>query len=150
MRRNCFRTRRRSGTVRLYCPRGVRARMWPFRVLRTARLLPATMALLAWDGVQVSLSFVVLVFNIFFLELMTQHVFQIFDLLGSCDASEPLPHAETVGDCSAALPSGGSCTNVAFSGAAVCTSTTCNDGVISLGWCPGISWLCYVMPSFST
>jgi len=39
----------------------------------------------------------------------------------NCDASELLPNAETVGNCSSSLPSGSSCANVAFSGAANCT-----------------------------
>jgi hypothetical protein len=60
-------------------------------------------------------------------------------VFSSCDASKLLPNAETVGDCYAALPSGDSCTNVAFSGAADCTSTTCLNGVASPGLCAGIA-----------
>jgi hypothetical protein len=48
----------------------------------------------------------------------------------SCDASELLTNAKTVGDCSIALPSGGSCTNTGS-----CTATTCLDGVLSPGLC---------------
>ena len=60
--------------------------------------------------------------------------FPTFDRLANCDASELLPNAETVGDCSASLPSGGSCTNV-VSSVTDCTPTTCFDGVLSPGLC---------------
>jgi hypothetical protein len=63
-------------------------------------------------------------------------------LVANCDASALLPGAETVGDCSPSLPSGGACMNMAFSGAADCTSTTCLDGVLSPGLCAGIACAC--------
>ena len=58
--------------------------------------------------------------------------------LASCDASELLLNAETVGDCSAALPSGGSCTNTGSANFLGCTPTTCNDGNLVPGTCEGI------------
>ena len=55
----------------------------------------------------------------------------------SCDASELLPNAEGPGDCTDALPSGGSCTNTAFPGNVDCTPTACYDGDLSPGLCAG-------------
>ena len=161
MRRRCCRTRKRSGTVRLRCPREVRARMWPFRVQRSVRPPPAMMVFLPRECVQV---LVVLVAPPLFVcsahhhckvccmtSIDSNHLCRqlewhsltrpfCFFILASCDASVLLPHAETVGGCHAALPSGGSCTNVAVSGSASgCTSTTCLDGVLSQGVCPGIA-----------
>ena len=59
------------------------------------------------------------------------------DFAASCDASELLQNAESAGDCTATLPSGSSCMNTAFPGAAACTPTTCFDGVLSPGLCEG-------------
>ena len=56
---------------------------------------------------------------------------------GPCDASELLSNAETVGDCSAALPSGTSCTNTPVSGFTCVRSTSCFDGTLALGLCIG-------------
>jgi hypothetical protein len=56
----------------------------------------------------------------------------------NCDASELLPNAEAVGDCSVALPSGGSCTNIPAFGF-TCYPTSCSDGVLTLGTCLGIT-----------
>ena len=55
----------------------------------------------------------------------------------SCDASELLPNAESVGDCSADLPSGGSCTNTAPISGFLCSPTLCFDGVLTPGTCLG-------------
>ena len=63
-------------------------------------------------------------------------------ILANCDASEILSNAETVGDCSAALPSGGSCTNTGRANFLGCTATTCFDGVLSPGLCAGIACAC--------
>jgi hypothetical protein len=59
------------------------------------------------------------------------------DFAASCDASELLQNAESAGDCTATLPSGSSCTNIAFPDCADCTPTTCFDGILSPGLCAG-------------
>jgi hypothetical protein len=52
-----------------------------------------------------------------------------------CDASELLPKAETVGDCTATLPAGSSCMNTVSAGF-TCTASVCSaDGTFSPGLC---------------
>jgi len=70
-------------------------------------------------------------------ELIDFCTFLTFDCLANCDASELLANAETVGDCSAALPSGTSCTNTPVSGLTCVRSTSCFDGTLALGLCIG-------------
>ena len=110
--------------------------MWPFRVLRTARLQPALMAFSARDCAQVLLTRVVLC-DFFISELIGVCTFLTFDRLANCDASELLANAETVGDCSAAMLSGTSCTNAAVSGFTCVVSSSCLDGTLVLGLCIG-------------
>ena len=57
--------------------------------------------------------------------------------LANCNASELVPNAADLGDCTSALPSSESCTNTAFSGSVPCTASTCFDGVLTPGSCPG-------------
>jgi hypothetical protein len=111
--------------------------MWPFWVLRTARLLPALMVLLARDCAQVWLVLFVLCAFIVpvLIDLCALPTFDLTPILANCDASELLPNAETVGDCSAALPSGSSCTNTAASGFTCVSSTSCLDGILTPGLC---------------
>ena len=57
------------------------------------------------------------------------------DCKANCDASELLVvNAVTVGDCTAALPSGSSCAHTAISGF-TCLPSTCWDGSLTLGSC---------------
>ena len=67
-------------------------------------------------------------------------------LVASCDASELLPNAANVGSCSAALPSGESCTNMPISDY-TCFPASCLDGDLTLGVCIGkfamiVGWSC--------
>ena len=58
----------------------------------------------------------------------------------NCDASELLPNAADLGDCTSSLPSGDSCRNTGISGYS-CTVSICNDGVLSPGNCvEGVSY----------
>ena len=52
----------------------------------------------------------------------------------SCDASELLPNATSLGDCSSNLPSGARCSNVG-SGDLVCSESICSDGLLTPGKC---------------
>ena len=70
-------------------------------------------------------------------ELIDFCTFPTFDRLANCDASELLANAETVGDCSAAMPSGTSCTNTPVPGFICVSSTSCLDGTLTLGLCIG-------------
>ena len=59
-----------------------------------------------------------------------------FSVDGPCDASDLLPNALDVGDCTDALPSGESCTNTAISGFD-CFPTSCLNGLITQRGCLG-------------
>jgi hypothetical protein len=136
MHRSCFPTRRQWGTVRLRCPREGLVRTLEVPISSAARLQHALMAFLAQGCAEVLLVRVVLC-DVLIPELIDFCTFLTFDRLANCDASELLANAETAGNCSAALPSGTSCTNTAVSGFTCATSSSCLDGTLTLGLCVG-------------
>ena len=62
-----------------------------------------------------------------------------------CDASGLLFNAANVGDCSSVLPSRTSCTNNANAGH-YCSSSNCNNGVLTIGSCFAIGNLFFDHP----
>jgi hypothetical protein len=55
----------------------------------------------------------------------------------TCDASDLLPNAEDVGDCTATLKAGTTCTNTGSEGF-ICTASNCNLVASFIpGWCRG-------------